>query len=298
MEEINRMFSIVCATYNRAYILDKAIKSVQNQLIKEWELIIIDDGSTDNTAETVHCFANEDSRIKYHYQQNSERSAARNKGIQLAQGDYICFLDSDDQFEENHLSGLKSCIKTNADKNQSILAVFSKIVDENGIQIGFSTIETGENDLETVVLNTITPGQICVPRSLLQENNFNEKIRISEDTELLYRLVMNNRLVVVDQYSLVYVKHNDNSVNPLKYNAYKERQETLQLVFGYPKNNLIRRKIKRKLLSDCFFGISKFYASKKHFNLVQWNMLKAIILFPEIRIKEKIYLFLYPKKAI
>jgi glycosyltransferase involved in cell wall biosynthesis len=298
MEVVNRMFSIVCATYNRAYILDKAIKSVQNQLIKEWELIIIDDGSTDNTAETVHCFSNEDSRIKYHYQQNSERSAARNKGIQLAQGDYICFLDSDDQLEENHLSGLKSFIETNADKNQSILAVFSKIVDENGFQIGFSTIETGENDLETVVLNTITPGQICVPRSLLKENNFNEKIKISEDTELLYRLVMNNRLVVVDQYSLVYVKHYDNSVNPLKYNAYKERQATLKLIFSYPKSKLIRREIKRKLLSDCFFGISKFYASKKHLNLVRWNMLKAIILFPETRIKEKMYLFLFPKKAI
>ncbi len=291
-------FSIILPTYNRGYLLEKTIQSVIDQQFQGWELLIIDDGSTDNTFEIVTKFFEEDDRVKYHYQQNSERSAARNTGIKFAQGNYVCFLDSDDQYSENHLSGLKLFIDSNPDKNQGILVVYSKIVDDCGIQIGFSTIEVGENDLETVVLNTITPGQICVPINLLFETKFNEKIKISEDTELLYRLAINNSLEFVNQYSLVYCKHDDNSVNPLKYNAYKERLETLNLVFSFPKNNEIRRKIKRKLLSDCFFGISKFYASKRDFNSVRREMLKSIILYPESRLKEKLILLIYPKKAI
>jgi glycosyltransferase involved in cell wall biosynthesis len=291
-------FSIILPTYNRGYLLEKTIQSVIDQQFQGWELLIIDDGSTDNTFEIVTKFFEEDDRVKYHYQQNSERSAARNTGIKFAQGNYVCFLDSDDQYSENHLSGLKLFIDSNPDKNQGILVVYSKIVDDCGIQIGFSTIEVGENDLETVVLNTITPGQICVPINLLFETKFNEKIKISEDTELLYRLAINNSLEFVNQYTLVYCKHDDNSVNPLKYNAYKERLETLNLVFSFPKNNEIRRKIKRKLLSDCFFGISKFYASKRDFNSVRREMLKSIILYPESRLKEKLILLIYPKKAI
>lgn len=291
-------FSIIIPTYNRANMLSGAIESVLNQTFDDWELIVVDDGSTDATKQLVASYIGKDKRIKYIHQENAERSAARNNGITNALGNFICFLDSDDEFAEDHLSGLKSFIDSHPNKNDSIFSVYSTIIDEAGIQLAKTTIETGENDLETVVLNTITPGQLCVPRNLMTNTKFNEKIKISEDTELLYRLVLKNRMFVVDQHTLIYVKHDDNSVNPMKYNAYKERLETLKLIFSYPKSNMIRRQIKRKLLSDCFFGMAKFYASKKLFNLVRCNMLKAIFLFPEIRIKEKFFLLLYPNKAI
>ena len=82
-------FSIIIPTYNRAKFITNAINSVINQSYKNWELIIIDDGSTDNTAEVVRKIAKNDTRIKYHYQKNAERSAARNNGISKALGDWI-----------------------------------------------------------------------------------------------------------------------------------------------------------------------------------------------------------------
>ena len=93
--------SIIIPTFNRAIIIESTIKSVLNQNFKDWELIIVDDGSTDNTKQVIGTF--EDPRIKYIYQENAERGAARNNGVKQSKGDYVFFLDSDDIIYPNHL---------------------------------------------------------------------------------------------------------------------------------------------------------------------------------------------------
>ena len=95
------LFSIIIPTYNRANLIGKAIDSVLAQTYHNWELIIIDDGSTDNTRDVVRSY--NDNRIKYFYQENRGRSAARNYGIDISKGDYISFLDDDDYYLENFL---------------------------------------------------------------------------------------------------------------------------------------------------------------------------------------------------
>src|SRR5690554_3168461 len=91
------LFSIVIPTFNRASYITKAIESVINQTINDWELIIIDDGSSDNTFEVIKPYLL-DQRIKYQYQINQERSIARNNAVKISLGEYICFLDSDDYY--------------------------------------------------------------------------------------------------------------------------------------------------------------------------------------------------------
>jgi glycosyltransferase involved in cell wall biosynthesis len=86
--------SVVIPTYDRAHFLDDAIRSVLAQTFDDFELIIVDDGSTDNTREVVNSF--EDSRIKYIYQENRGVSAAYNSGILASSSEFIAFLDSDD----------------------------------------------------------------------------------------------------------------------------------------------------------------------------------------------------------
>ena len=80
-------FSVVIPTYNRATLITKAIDSVLLQSFPDWELIIVDDGSSDNTKEVISNY--NDSRIQYHYKENNERSAARNRGIELCKGLYV-----------------------------------------------------------------------------------------------------------------------------------------------------------------------------------------------------------------
>ena len=109
MENPPILFSVIVPTFNRAKLLKQTIKSVLKQQYQSWELIIVDDGSTDETKEVVFSF--DDPRICYFYQENKERSAARNLGIHQAKGQYICFLDDDDYFLPDHLEIIAQRIK-------------------------------------------------------------------------------------------------------------------------------------------------------------------------------------------
>jgi glycosyltransferase involved in cell wall biosynthesis len=97
------VFTIVIPTYNRANFIAKTLTSVCSQSFVEYQVIIVDDGSTDNTGEVIKIFL-EDKRFLYLKTPNRERAAARNTGIKHAAGRYITFLDSDDLFLPNHLA--------------------------------------------------------------------------------------------------------------------------------------------------------------------------------------------------
>jgi glycosyltransferase involved in cell wall biosynthesis len=96
--------SIIIPTYNREKLLPIAVESVLRQTFADWELLIIDDRSTDNTRQLVEDYARRDPRVKYHVNGRVKGpSGARNQGIDLATGEYVAFLDSDDEWEPHHL---------------------------------------------------------------------------------------------------------------------------------------------------------------------------------------------------
>lgn len=97
-------FSIVITTYNRAKLLSRAVNSLLAQTEASWEAWIIDDGSVDETRELVKFYLNKGAPIEYIYQDNQGEAAAKNRGIILSRGEYISFLDSDDEYKISHLS--------------------------------------------------------------------------------------------------------------------------------------------------------------------------------------------------
>ncbi len=100
-------FSVIIPTYNRRLFLKIALSSVLAQTFDDYEVVIVDDGSTDKTGEMVENLAatvrSKAQKIRYFYQQNKGPSAARNLGIKHARGSFICFLDSDDRYREDKL---------------------------------------------------------------------------------------------------------------------------------------------------------------------------------------------------
>jgi len=106
-------FSVITPTYNRVKFLSKAVQSVLGQSLNDFELIIIDDGSTDRTRSFVESFA--DPRIVYQFQKNHGVAHARNRGIELAQSEWIAFLDSDDWWLPQKLDRMHVAIQENPD---------------------------------------------------------------------------------------------------------------------------------------------------------------------------------------
>lgn len=98
------IFSIIVPTYNCEKFIGKCIESIRNQTCRDWELMLIDDGSTDETGAICAEYANLDTRIKYFHQQNAGPGAARNRGLDHACGEYVVFVDSDDWVDSTFLS--------------------------------------------------------------------------------------------------------------------------------------------------------------------------------------------------
>ena len=94
------LFTVIIPTYNRAYIIEEAIESILCQGIDPIQILVIDDGSTDNTQEVLSPYFGQ---IDYYYQKNQGASTARNKGFELAKGEFVCLLDSDDIYREDKL---------------------------------------------------------------------------------------------------------------------------------------------------------------------------------------------------
>lgn len=182
-------FSIIIPTYNRATFLPKAIESVLSQTFADWELIIVDDGSTDNTKEVVSQYS--DSRITYIYQENAERSAARNNGIAHSLGEYVLFLDSDDYYLSNFLADLNSEIE----KNENVLCLYfhDVLIEHDGKQQPFAEpLPNGEkNILKSLFAKSRVIGvcQAAIARCFLAENMFDIRFSLWEDTHLFFRLL-------------------------------------------------------------------------------------------------------------
>lgn len=97
------MISVIVTIYNVEKYLDKCIQSILEQTYSEFELLLVDDGSFDGSCDIAQKYVNQDKRVKYFYQNNQGVSAARNYGLSLSTGEYICFFDSDDYIEKSML---------------------------------------------------------------------------------------------------------------------------------------------------------------------------------------------------
>ena len=104
--------SVIVPTYNRAYCISRAIDSVRAQTHQNWELLLVDDGSTDDTAALIASTYGDDPRIRYLHQRNAGVSAARNAGIRASKGDYVALLDSDDVWKPWKLETQLACFRT------------------------------------------------------------------------------------------------------------------------------------------------------------------------------------------
>ncbi len=184
------MISVVIPTFNRKSSLERAIQSVLNQTFKDWELIIVDDGSNDTSWEIVQKF--QDQRIHYAYQQHRGASSARNTGIQLAHFPWICFLDSDDYWLPQKLQKQTEGLNTNP---TYLLSYTDEIWIRRGKRVNPKKIHQkygGWIYHRCLPLCIISPSSVMVNYQIFErEGLFDETLPVCEDYELWLRICRN-----------------------------------------------------------------------------------------------------------
>ena len=160
------LFSVIIPCYNQAHFLNDALSSLVAQNYTNWEAIIVNDGSIDNTFEVSDAWCKKDSRIKYISTSNNGLSAARNTGIDFSDGEYISLLDADDKYAVTHLESMSKIL------NEGFDIVFS----------GYSYFSDELLNCHTVNLNKelefklILQGNIVPPVSVAFKNQFCMKL--------------------------------------------------------------------------------------------------------------------------
>lgn len=225
MKRKNPLFTVIIPTYNRAKLLKKAIQSVIDQTISDWELVVVDDGSTDDTKEVIIGFGDE--RIQYVFQEKKERSVARNIGIKKATGNYICFLDDDDFFLENHLSQFNSFL-TKKDFPEIILRSGYSKEFESGkrTETPNYNIQQHKNPVHFSAYNMCGVWSLCIPVGFLEEDVFPVDFPHWQDTHLILRLLSKYPFHQIDAYTYIYRIHSQmGSIHHFSKAEFSKRME-------------------------------------------------------------------------
>ncbi len=268
-----KKISIVVPVYNAAEWLGETIESVLNQTYGNFELLMVDDSSPDNSADIIHSYMEKDERVKYIKKENGGVSSARNLGIEMATGEYIAFLDSDDiALPEMYGKLIENMEKNDADACFCFFTRFFK----NGKTLthrepSFEHVAKDPRDIKYFLLSTSSKvdgdvlttddihGSSCrniYKRSILIDNNirFNENVRFAEDQLFVVSyLYCCKKVGYIDEPLLLYRaqtkpwKHHELYVSNMHL-----LEEQLSLIEA---NTLYTEKEKKRLCAYCKYSI-------------------------------------------
>lgn len=244
------LISIITPTYNSEIYINKTIQSVINQTYSNWELIIIDDCSVDNTLEIVKLFSNNDSRIKLlKLEVNSGAAIARNRGLEIAKGRFVAFCDCDDIWFENKL---EYQINFMLEKSLPISFTSYQLINENGESLNkvINAIDriTYLEYLKNTIIGMSTS---MIDTSLVKEFRF-ENIRTRQDTMLWITLLKRGHVAYGIKEVLVKYTVRSNSISA---NKFKAASKVWDLYYNMEKMGLFK--------SSYYFIFYVFNAIKK-----------------------------------
>ena len=193
------LVSVIIPAYNSADFIDEALKSVFDQTYKDLEIIVVDDGSTDDTRAVLEKYGD---RVNYHYQDNNGPASARNRGIKLARGKYIAFLDADDLWLPTKLEKQVALIKNRENLGFVTTGVCS--FDENG-DYGFATYKRDKLMKGDIARNIFLKSDVGTPTVMARKQVFDEiglfdeEIRYAEDDNMWIRIASHYDVELIDE---------------------------------------------------------------------------------------------------
>jgi glycosyltransferase involved in cell wall biosynthesis len=280
-------FSVIIPTYNREKSIVEAVESVLSQTFKDFELLVIDDGSTDGTADLLKPISERDSRLRYIYQQNAERSAARNNGIDQSKGQYLCFLDSDDIYLPEHLEKFHKTITEHGCPVAYFLS--NAIMEFNGKRKKEPPYVTQTDDpVELMLKISVASQQVAIHNSILREHKYDVNLRIGEDQELWSRVVKHYPVIRSDQYTIVIRDLGDRTVNAMDPKMYRSNLTVRKRIISQDKEGRIKPEWRKFALSAAYYKLAVSYLKSNKRLAFFWNILQSMMVDPGHFPKDKI----------
>jgi glycosyltransferase involved in cell wall biosynthesis len=271
--------SIIIPIYNSEKYLRKCLDSIINQTFQKIEIILVNDGSKDNSLNIMNEYKAKDRRIKVINQENQGQGEARNNGIKIACGNYITFVDSDDWIAENHIENLyKILINNNADISVCNMAM---IMEENlkNIKSKMFTFEemTGKDAIKELLLDkqlkSYPWGKLYKKAIFIENNIFFPKKMFYEDLAIILQaFFFSNKVVFSNNYSYFYLQNSDSSTRKPNINNLWDRLKALEMIktFFIEKNVFDKYKCDYKHL--CLFHLYLLVHQISNWNLnVKFN---------------------------
>jgi glycosyltransferase involved in cell wall biosynthesis len=223
-------FSIIIPAYNYADTVVRSIESVVTQMGNDSELIVIDDGSTDSTAEIVGEIAKSTPMMQFFKQHNQGLSAVRNKGIDISIGKYLIFLDADDEMAEGALDCIRNSIRqSEGDFGLIIGAHISRRSNGQDKLHPIKPLPIEKNDCFYSYLNkkfSISNGAVAMNREVFSYFRYSERLRHSEDIPVFGQILATYHCVSINQPFAIIYKHADS----MRHDSYAAEEAGLEVV--------------------------------------------------------------------
>ncbi len=279
--------SVLIPTYNRKHFIGKAIESVLNQTYRDYELIIVDDGSTDGTYEWIA--ATYPSIRLARWEVNRGATVVLNEGIRLTRGEFVAFLDSDDRWKPNYLEEQVKALKANPDAVTAYCNYTEIKRDGSQVDINLKPMKMYPNMTHLLLMdNVIHSMSLVVVRreALLKVGGVNEKLKISYDRELQLRMLYLGKIVHVPQTLMVKVMHDGNLVG----NYWRWSKEVLMVldIFFADERSQPYKHLKAEAKSRWSLKLAKLVWKQKPDILFCSQMIARSFLFAPMRTLKRV----------
>jgi glycosyltransferase involved in cell wall biosynthesis len=244
--------SIIIPVYNAMNIIHMPIASLIKQSFNDFEVILVNDGSTDNSIEIIEGLIIDDKRFIIINQENNGPGSARNAGIKVAKGEYIGFIDSDDYFDKSFLG--KMVTKIN-DENSDIVICDTLKVDFDGNIIksyicnykkSISGIEAFEDIMKSINITSLSQNKLF-RKILFRDVYYPKNILVNEDSATIYKLMLKaNKVSFVHESLFYYVQHPSSTMNSFNKTKIDDRIKVSKLI----KADLINKKLLDKYIIE------------------------------------------------